>query len=347
MPPIRKVGRDEILVPRTSTFPSLRLGQVEDVNITKGTAFVRWLDHFGGRNDIVLSQSSFGEYAFPVKRAVCLFAMVAPDVAHIVRYLPINYAELVNQGYVRQLRPGERVLQSFAGNDKEGTPILSGAEFYMDVRGNIELSTGFGSATWGLQQVDNLIAQDSERYEVKADECQLNFGMVKRKTTDVLGDTQTFIVTESSGDISSGNKPLNEFKIKVLEKQPFDGDELQQSPIVELSLGTSIDNTGTKLTGTSGQQIVIDLNTASSVGFRFLVDKDGNVEMQIKSGKKLTIKSDIIELGNGTVKKLVNEEFKDLFNSHKHTGVSTGGGSSGPPSSTIDSSHLTSDTKAS
>lgn len=345
MTPIRKIGPNEVLVPRINTFPSLRLGRIEDVDIIGGTALVTWLDHFGGRNNIILTQGSFGEYVFPVKRAVCLLAMIAPDVAHIVRYVPVNYKSMVDQGYVRQLQPGERLLQSFAGNDSSGIPLPSGAEIYLDNKGTIELSAGFGGNTWQIRQDDNLIIQDSDRYEVKADECQLNFGMVQRKSVDTFGDAQTYIVTESSGDISNNNKPLNEFKLSILEKQPLSASDLTP-PIVELSLGISVDSTGNKLLSTQSKQIVIDLQS-SVIGFRFLVDRDGNVEMQIKSGKKLKITGTNIELGSSTVKKLVNEEFKSLFNTHTHGGVVVGGGTSLLPNSLMGDSHLTSDTKAS
>jgi len=58
--------------------------------------------------------------------------------------------------------------------------------------------------------------------------------------------------------------------------------------------------------------------------------------------EKITIKSNgDIQLGKDSLKKLVNESFLTLFDTHFHSGVTTGGGVSGPPSTPSNPTHVT------
>lgn len=59
--------------------------------------------------------------------------------------------------------------------------------------------------------------------------------------------------------------------------------------------------------------------------------------------EKVIIDAESIELGEGASEALVlGDAFQSLFNSHTHSGVDPGGGTSGPPSQSMTSSHLSS-----
>lgn len=77
--------------------------------------------------------------------------------------------------------------------------------------------------------------------------------------------------------------------------------------------------------------------------------QSNNTDVEIKNGSnKIILKSNgDVEIGGGTLSKLVNESFLTLFDSHTHTGVTTGPGVSGPPAILSSALNLTSKTKAS
>lgn len=74
-------------------------------------------------------------------------------------------------------------------------------------------------------------------------------------------------------------------------------------------------------------------------GSRFKFTNDGKVEIHG------TVEIDIGNTGS-TLHKLVTDAFVSFFNGHTHSGVQTGGGTSGAPTATMDASHLTGILKA-
>ena len=67
--------------------------------------------------------------------------------------------------------------------------------------------------------------------------------------------------------------------------------------------------------------------------------KRGNV-IEIKAASRCVINSPSVELSDGTLKALVTEDLITYFNSHTHTGVTTGTGTSGAPATPLQSSQV-------
>ena len=78
-------------------------------------------------------------------------------------------------------------------------------------------------------------------------------------------------------------------------------------------------------------------------GAEVMIDNNGNISCVPKSGAELTLAG---ALGDAGLKKLIHEGFISAFNSHTHTGVTTGPGVSGTPSTAITTSVATITTKA-
>ena len=86
-------------------------------------------------------------------------------------------------------------------------------------------------------------------------------------------------------------------------------------------------------------------------------DKSGEETIKIthKDGEVIELTTDTVKLGKGTLRKLVDERFASLFNSHKHSSggyiAPAGGGpvsgTSGTPGSSMGNDHMTTDTKGS
>lgn len=103
----------------------------------------------------------------------------------------------------------------------------------------------------------------------------------------------------------------------------------------------------------SGHTIVIDDSSGSEIvslqtaaGHKIRFDDAGNVVLvEHKDGQKVTLTSGGIEIGTSAFKKLVNDTFQVLYNSHTHPTAATGPPS--VPTQQMGSTHLTTDTKAS
>lgn len=99
---------------------------------------------------------------------------------------------------------------------------------------------------------------------------------------------------------------------------------------------------------------IIAGKTASIVGqdVEVLAQKDVSMaaagDVNIGAGGSASVLSSELKLGiEAEVKKLVTEEFKAIFDAHIHGGVQTGSGSSGPSSTPMPQSALTTNTEAS
>lgn len=102
------------------------------------------------------------------------------------------------------------------------------------------------------------------------------------------------------------------------------------------------DDTMVKVVTAAGHSVTLD-------------DKNNKVEIVHKDGEKIVLTDSAVEIGKGTLKKLLNETAVDVFNNHIHdagtllldstaapcTGVTAA------PTTTLGSSNLTTDTKAS
>ena len=338
-----------------SSTPFHRLAVITEVDEQRGTVKLKWLDHPGGRENVVISQAAFGSYDFPVPGAVALIAMRYGDLPEIDRYMPVGYIRQVEAGKSKQIYPGEKLWRSYSGSDvvkgsQYPIPIPTGSEIYMSKTGKIIFRDGTGD-WWELDPNDNLIHQNSMTYQCTTEAGVLDFGLVKREMPtypDPAQNSEMVLVTKNNISILNSGKAFTEFRLRVLETadvNPLTPPETND-PFVEVILGTKIKKVGSGLDtvyspetttsqhAESDEEICIQIRTKSSVGFEFTVDKTGNVTMTIADGQKLKVKCDDIELGGGGGEKnVVLSDFITTYNTHTH--LETGGTTNTPlPQST-------------
>jgi len=81
-------------------------------------------------------------------------------------------------------------------------------------------------------------------------------------------------------------------------------------------------------------------------GDKVHLKRGGNIE--ITAGTKITLNAPAVELGDGTLYKLIDERFKTLYDGHTHSGVTAGAGVTGAPVVPLDlSTNATTKTKGS
>lgn len=336
-----------------SSTPYHRLAVITEVNAEKGTIALRWLDHPGGREDIVISQAAFGSWEFPVPGATILVAMRKGDLPEIDRYIPIGYAKQVETGQTKQLYPGEKLFRSYDGSEDAGkqfpVPVPTGSEIYMSRTGKIIFRDGVND-WWEIDPKEGLIHQNSMTYQNTTEAGILDFGLVRREMPtypDPTQNTEMVLVTQDNIDIADGGKAFTEFRLRIIETADVDPTTAPEvdDPLVEVVLGTKIQRVGSGLdteyspeltpsdAAEAGNEICVQLRTKGTVGFEFTIDKVGNVTMRVKDSKKLKIICSDVEVdsdkvtvvgtdiklgGGGGEKAVVLSDFISDFNSHTH-----------------------------
>lgn len=327
------------LVDFASTNDRLRFARITDVDTDKGVVGISWLDHPGGRVEVILSQPAWGFYTVPVAGSIVACGFDTVDRTTILRYIPIAYkarhgdpseGAFEPQDALREVKEGEHFLKSIAG-----------AEVYMDVNGNIVLSSGAGSY-WKIT-LEDLIQQNSETWKVQNEAGTLTMGIVRR----LYEDTDFTPVQVDNRIIKNGSdEAYVEYRLRVAETADASVGTASTPDLVELTIGTLVDDDGNVVESANGANVTIDLNTKSDIGFRFQVDRDGNVDMTIKDGKTFTINAndfninsdDVTISGGGLTDQVVLSDFIDDhnnfvsdFNQHGHVSAAPGV-STGPPS---------------
>jgi len=104
------------------------------------------------------------------------------------------------------------------------------------------------------------------------------------------------------------------------------------------------------LSNSSGTKIYIHQDDTTEIwqpsGSHITIHADGKIE--IFSNREVYVHSNSVLAGlKDAVEKLVQESFKLTYDTHMHTGVETGSGTSGPPVVPMPASDLTVNTKAS
>lgn len=129
--------------------------------------------------------------------------------------------------------------------------------------------------------------------------------------------------------LTRGDGVLVVFAERSLERWYSSGDDVEPGDTRKFDLSDAI--------AVPGLYSFADSNIASN-----------NDDLEIHHrGQTVTIKKNgDIEVGSASLLKLVTSAFQSLYNAHTHTGVTTGGGISGVPSSPMGSSHLTSKVRA-
>jgi len=296
------------------SYRSLRLARITDLNVTRGTLSIRWMDYPGERDDVVISQSGFGSWEFPVIGGVVLIGM-REDIPELLRYMPMGYAKSVEALNAPQLQPGEKVFESYQDN-AGSTPLTTGTQIKMDNLGRVRISDASGDS-WVLDSELNLIKSESMDHQIDTEAGRLEFGILYNTDEDIVYDNGQILPS-----------PLSHFRLRVLEHADYTNLENIDNPIVELNIGTKLDSeTGepeltTAADAVADKQIAIHLGTSAGINFNFLVDKEGNVTMKVKGDKKFKLVCDDIEFGgDGMEQPVVLKNFiTSYYLTHQHIG---------------------------
>ncbi len=320
------------LVDFASTNDRLRFARITDVDTDKGVVGISWLDHPGGRVEVILSQPSWGFFTVPTVGSIVACGFDTVDRTTILRYIPIAYkarhgdpseGAFEPQDALREVKEGEHFLKSIAG-----------AEVYMDVNGNIVLSSGAGSY-WKIT-LEDLIQQNSETWKVQNEAGTLTMGIVRR----LYEDTDFTPVQVDNRIIKNGSdEAYVEYRLRVAETADASVGTASTPDLVEITVGTLIDSEGNVTQSTNENNVTIDIRTKNDVGFQFRVDRDGQVEMTVKGGSEFTIDADKVKITQGGEEQAVvlsdfiddHNNFVSDFNQHGHVSAAPGV-STGPPS---------------
>ena len=102
----RKIFQSSAKHPQEYLSKFSRIGSVQFVDVINGVCRIKWLDNPGGRNDVYISQSSWGEFNMPIVGSIVFVECDAHDQARIVRYANLNQVtrqQLPNEGLVWNL----------------------------------------------------------------------------------------------------------------------------------------------------------------------------------------------------------------------------------------------------
>jgi len=307
----------------------LRSAVITSVHPNKGTVNIEWLDHPSMRQEILLPMSGQGIYELPTIGSTVLVGFDKGYSAHILRYLPAGYRDLVGtpridaEGkniqigpVIRKIDSGEKMLVSYLkdpGGEKTSqfvTPVPTGTYFYMSNVGDIYMETAEGDS-WMLDRLNNSIVQNSMNFKAVTEAGVLDFGLVKREFTE----GKSIVSADGNPLGSSGQsteEALTEFRLRILETA--DANSLTapevDNPFIELTLGTKIkesldgvfelDTTDSSHAQTSDSQpkeIMIQLKTKADQGFEFTVDKEGNLTVKVKGNVKFAINGGDFQIG--------------------------------------------------
>lgn len=144
------------------------------------------------------------------------------------------------------------------------------------------------------------------------------------------GFTMTFPVV-------AGDEALVVFSSRSIDNWWYQGGVQNQSVLALHDLSDGFAFVGVR----SQPRVLTPAVSATAVAIR---SDDNTVHIKIAAGE-IEIIAPAIKLGT-TLKKLVTEDAVAIFNAHVHSGVQTGGGNSGGPTTTLGAGQLTSVTKA-
>ncbi len=338
--------------PQPGTY--LRPAVITSVNPAIGTVNIEWLDHPGVRQDILLSPSGQGIFELPTVGSVVLVGFGIGFDAYILAYIPVGYRDLVGTpregtqegtqevtAPLMKLGVGEKMLVSYLAKSEENqnnqfaTPSTTGTYLHMSNVGDILMKTAEGDY-WRLDRRNNIIQQNSMNYRVITEAGILDFGLVKRSSTeDIISVAGSPLGDDTS--VAGSENALTEFRLRILETA--DANALTapevEDPLIELTLGTKVTNDG-EIVVTDGtyadtsdgdqKEIMIQLKTKADQGFEFTVDKEGNLTIKVNGNVKFAISEGDMQIdidegrelrlgGSNGEQALLGESFQRSFNS--------------------------------
>jgi len=328
----RKIYPLQAINPQEHLSRYNRPAVISSVDTDNGVCVLRWLDHPGGRVNVLLTQGSWGEYNMPIEGAIVLVQFDKNDQARIVRYINLNQVQRQKfpseggTGTLPKLKAGEKYWES-----------VGGAYIYMNSTGKISLVSPF----------DDIFEIDPDISTIRAK--TVNWKVASAAGTETFGQVRRWVQEGTQGTnkvISDGiptvtfpdGTPLTELNLTITDKYQA------STPICKVTIGTVVDDEGKVrdkdnaiVSTTSGSALALKLEIQSSAGSLLVtIDKSGKLYV---TAPRIVETCDDIRLGseNATEKAVLGNTLKstlesliDAINSITVTAPSGGGPTSTP-----------------
>ena len=150
------------------------------------------------------------------------------------------------------------------------------------------------------------------------------------------------------GDIIPSTEVKNHYEITLGNNQIYVKED--RNITVDGNINTKSVDITSEISG--DETVEIGGDKTETVGGNLTITVTGNINITstgptVVTAPNVQLSSASVQLGIiPSVKKIVNETFISLFNSHVHSGVDSGPSNTGPPTTTAGSSHITSETEA-
>jgi len=246
----------------------LRVGKIENVNVTTGTCRIVWLDVPGFKENVLLTQGMEKEWHIPEIGSIVIVGFDTKDQARILRYINVGTKNRIEQLSLPFLKPGEKLWE------------VGGSFIYMKKNGDIVFST-LTEGYVALENVTGTFKVETINQKTTTEAGKQYFGIVKRVKSNADGTKSQQMITDITG-----NNFYTEYRLQVLETADNQlGVSGLNDPILDLTLGTVVDEDGNVINknneiaiGDNYKQLVARLKLKS--GVQLDIDKEGRVSIK-------------------------------------------------------------------
>ena len=117
-----------------------------------------------------------------------------------------------------------------------------------------------------------------------------------------------------------------------------------KAPVVNIEADTEVNVTAPTINVIASTEVNVTAPTINAIADDIIVDADNAT---ITASVKAVVDSPIVELGDGTIEKLLNKTGMGKYNGHRHTSSAIGFPTSLPDTLMVEDTDTTTDTKAS
>lgn len=244
-----------------------RLAQITSVDGDKGTCSIRFLDIPSTRTDVILIQPSEGVFNIPKIGSIILVTFDQYARPWIQGYINLGHENRVKTlKTLPKLKPGEKFFEA------------GGSYFYIRNNGNIIISTLSGNII-EIENTSGSLKFETVNWKVITEGGLFYFGLVKR----LIKESDENYVYKPVLDLI-GNS-YTELNLKITETADGTlGIDQNVTPLIDLTLGTVINDKGDKLTKndtnatTANKEILLRLKLKN--GTQIDIDKEGRCTLK-------------------------------------------------------------------
>jgi len=244
-----------------------RLAQITDVDGEVGKCSISFFDMPSVRTEAFLIQSSPGVFNIPAKGSICIVFFDQYSRPFITGYINLGHENRVkNLQTLPKFKQGEKFFEA------------GGSYFYLKQNGNIIISTLSGNYI-EIENNTGSLKFETVNWKVVTEGGLFYFGLVKRLIPDGSGN---YVYTQVNNLIGDSYTELN---LKVMETADSTlGIDQNVEPLIDLTLGTLIDNNGNKtdknlnITTNINKEVLLHLKLKSGISID--IDKEGRASIK-------------------------------------------------------------------